>query len=166
MTKMSINQLTQITGHLKGEGMSAARDKAAAISRLLSVAQSLGIADKDAKTLLDAESAVDGCKLADKLKRMAIPPAPEKEEEPMNTTAAEKPVEEAKKRGRAASNAGRTLVAKVETNPRREGTHGHKSFSIILAAGKKGIKHEDYIAAGGRNNDLAWDIEHDSVSIS
>lgn len=48
-----------------------------------------------------------------------------------------------------------------KTNPRREGTHGHKSFSLI----KDGMTHEQYIAAGGRNNDLQWDIDHGYVEV-
>lgn len=44
----------------------------------------------------------------------------------------------------------------VKENPRREGTHGHKSFNLL----KDGMTYDEYIAAGGRNNDLRWDIDH------
>lgn len=48
----------------------------------------------------------------------------------------------------------------VIINPRRDGTHGHKSLSIIIASGSEGIKYEDFITAGGRAKDLAWDVSH------
>lgn len=50
-------------------------------------------------------------------------------------------------------------------NPRRPGSHGHNSMQIIINAGAEGIKYEDFIAAGGRSNDLNWDIAHDNVSV-
>ncbi len=53
---------------------------------------------------------------------------------------------------------GQKLFPKVKTNPRREGSHGFKSMSIILA--KPGISYEDYLAAGGRNSDIRYDIAH------
>jgi hypothetical protein len=39
-------------------------------------------------------------------------------------------------------------------NPRREGTHGHKSWSVI----KDGMSYADFIAAGGRAVDLRHDV--------
>ena len=69
------------------------------------------------------------------------------------------------KKGRSSAFEGRTIRAKVKENPRREGTHGHKSMAIILAAGDKGLSYDDFIAAGGRRVDLAWDFAHDAVEI-
>lgn len=40
-------------------------------------------------------------------------------------------------------------------NPRRPGTHGHRSWEIA----EQNPAIEDYIKAGGRMNDLRWDIE-------
>jgi hypothetical protein len=72
------------------------------------------------------------------------------------------------RRGRKSVYAGRIIIATVEPdqdgsifNPRREGTQGFRSMQIILVAGQ--ISYEDYIDAGGRNNDLAWDIAHGSA---
>lgn len=48
----------------------------------------------------------------------------------------------------------------VVINPRKEGSFGHVSLGIIIAAGDKGISYEDFIKAGGRSKDLAWDIDH------
>lgn len=45
-------------------------------------------------------------------------------------------------------------------NPRRPGSYGHTSLQIIIDAGDAGITTEDYVKAGGRMNDLHWDIDH------
>lgn len=49
----------------------------------------------------------------------------------------------------------------VKDNPRKEGTHGHRSFALI----KDGMTVEAYLTAGGRNNDLRWDIDHKFVEL-
>lgn len=69
------------------------------------------------------------------------------------------------KGGRASSMAGKTLFAYSKENPRREGSHGWKSYNI-LAAKLDGVLYEDYIAAGGRGNDLRWDIDKGWVTLS
>lgn len=66
-------------------------------------------------------------------------------------------------RGRKSQYSGMRLKATVETNVRREGTHGFKSLGILIAAGKEGILYEDYLKKGGRLNDLVWDINKDHV---
>ncbi len=53
------------------------------------------------------------------------------------------------------------LKKEVRTNPRREGTHGHHSFEVV----KNGMTYEEYIACGGRNRDLAWDVEHGYIRL-
>lgn len=53
---------------------------------------------------------------------------------------------------------GKAIHLLVKDNPRKAGTHGHRSFEIVQK--QPGITYEAYIAAGGRNNDLRWDIEH------
>lgn len=68
------------------------------------------------------------------------------------------------KRGRVSQFSGMKLKPTVETNVRREGSHGHKSLQLIIAAGKDGILYEDYIAKGGRLNDLSWDIDKGNVT--
>lgn len=50
----------------------------------------------------------------------------------------------------------------VKDNPRRKGTWGWKSFNLI----KSGMTYEQYLAAGGRRNDLAWDVRHKNVKVS
>lgn len=78
--------------------------------------------------------------------------------------------EAAAPRGRTSNLAGHKLVANVAldadkspVNPRRVGTHGHKSMAIIIKAGKAGITTEDFIKAGGRMNDLHWDVDRERV---
>lgn len=68
-------------------------------------------------------------------------------------------------KGRKSSNADKLLTTTLTENPRRAGTFGHTSFAIILKAGAKGIRYEDYIAAGGRSNDLAWDVTKGNVIV-
>lgn len=63
---------------------------------------------------------------------------------------------------------GKTLRAVAKKNPRNpsakgKGT-GYDSFDIILK--KPGIKFEDFIKAGGRLKDLAWDVDHKQVKVS
>ncbi len=53
------------------------------------------------------------------------------------------------------------IFRKTKDNPRREGTWGHKSFALI----KDGMTYEAYKAAGGRNNDLMWDVEHGHLEL-
>lgn len=71
------------------------------------------------------------------------------------------------RKGRNSMFDGRTFCAKpgLTTNPRREGTNGYKSMDIILKAGTKGIKYEDFLAQGGRRVDLAWDLMHENVVV-
>jgi hypothetical protein len=54
--------------------------------------------------------------------------------------------------------AGKAIHLLVKDNPRKAGTHGWRSFEIVRK--QPGISYEAYIAAGGRNNDLRWDVEH------
>lgn len=53
--------------------------------------------------------------------------------------------------------AGKTLFALKEVNPRRAGTFGFKSYEILQGK-PQGVPYEDYLKAGGRAKDLAWDI--------
>ena len=66
---------------------------------------------------------------------------------------------------RSSKFADKVIKNKSAKNPRREGTHGHRSMEIIMKAGKKGITYAAYIEAGGRNNDLNWDVEKDNVEL-
>lgn len=56
---------------------------------------------------------------------------------------------------------GKVIKKLVVDNPRREGTHGHRSWELI----KNGMTYEAYIEAGGRPNDLKWDLDREWVSV-
>jgi hypothetical protein len=58
--------------------------------------------------------------------------------------------------------AGKPLFAKFKANPRKPGSHGHRSYSVVLR--KPGITYEEYLAKGGRNTDLRWNIAHDFIT--
>lgn len=64
-------------------------------------------------------------------------------------------------RGRKATAAGKRLFATVDANPRRANSHGHRSLQMILD--NPGITAEDFVAKGGRNVDLRWDISKGNV---
>jgi hypothetical protein len=66
---------------------------------------------------------------------------------------------------RTSQHSGKVIFTNLKDNPRREGTFGWHSFEIVRAAGKRGVKYEDYRAAGGRPNDLQWDIDHGYVEL-
>lgn len=51
----------------------------------------------------------------------------------------------------------------VEENPRKKGTHGFRSFQILLDGGEMSVA--EYILRGGRRNDLAWDLDHGWVQV-
>lgn len=76
-------------------------------------------------------------------------PQPEKKGEKKRILPAENP-------GPRSQYSGKKIYKLVDKNPRREGTCGWKSFNLI----KDGMTYEQYKAAGGRNSDLAWDIDH------
>jgi len=69
-----------------------------------------------------------------------------------------KSVNDKKKRGRASGYEGKMIKAACDKNPRRENTHGFNSMAILLNADGP-VSYEDYLHAGGRRQDLAWDIE-------
>lgn len=46
-------------------------------------------------------------------------------------------------------------------NPRRQNSHGHRSLQIIID--NPGITTEEFLAKGGRSNDLRWDLAHGNV---
>jgi hypothetical protein len=51
---------------------------------------------------------------------------------------------------------GKSILPIKSHNHRRMGSHGFRSFQIILDS--PAISYEDYLAKGGRLVDLRWDI--------
>jgi len=76
----------------------------------------------------------------------------EKSAEPKNKSA-----------GRKSEFYGKKFHAIYETNHRRENTHGHKSFQIILDNGF--ITYDDFISKNGRAVDLRWDIKNGKIQV-
>ena len=62
---------------------------------------------------------------------------------------------------KASAFSGKIIRRLVKENPRRKGTHGHKSWNLL----KNGMTYEQYIEAGGRRGDLAWDAERKNVEL-
>jgi hypothetical protein len=71
------------------------------------------------------------------------------------------PTTEKSTRGRTSSLAGKTIVKLSAENPRREGTNGWKSWNLIT----EGMTYEQYVAAGGRRVDLAWDLKAGHIEL-
>lgn len=65
------------------------------------------------------------------------------------------------KRGRTSKYSGKVINKLVDKNPRKEGTSGHKSWSLI----RNGMPYDAYIAAGGVRRDLEWDLAHKWVEL-
>jgi hypothetical protein len=55
---------------------------------------------------------------------------------------------------------GKMIEAICKENPRRAGTGGFKSMQILIDANGP-ISFEDFLEAGGRRVDFAWDLEYD-----
>jgi hypothetical protein len=53
---------------------------------------------------------------------------------------------------------GKFIFPLKETNPRRAGTFGFKSFEIIKGR-IEGVPYAEYLERGGRAKDLQWDID-------
>lgn len=78
-------------------------------------------------------------------------------------------------RGRPKTGAGKKLFAEPSLlqqdhesvgapgyiNTRRAGSHGYRSLQIVID--NPGITTEEYVAKGGRMNDLRWDLAHGNV---
>lgn len=58
---------------------------------------------------------------------------------------------------------GKELWPTCKENPRKEGTWGFKSYSIIME--RPGIKYEEFREAGGRLNDLQWDFARGRIEL-
>jgi hypothetical protein len=63
--------------------------------------------------------------------------------------------------GRVSEFSGKVIRKLVEKNPRKEGTKGFESWSVL----RDGMTYDKYIEAGGRRQDLAWDLAHKWVKM-
>lgn len=69
----------------------------------------------------------------------------------------------AKSGGRISVFAGKKLFPLVDGNDRRTDSHGQRSMNIIL--NHQGLTYEEFLASGGRRQDLAHDIDRKRVEI-
>lgn len=68
-----------------------------------------------------------------------------------------------KQSARPSKFSGKELWPTCDVNPRKEGTWGHKSYSIIMD--RPGIRYEEFLEAGGRLNDLQWDFARGRIEL-
>lgn len=78
--------------------------------------------------------------------------------------------------GRQSSYAGKRIYSLCKDNPRRTWSvsrktgdsqvpFGYRAMQLVIDAGENGITYEDYIAQGGRPNDLKFDLAKEHVEI-
>lgn len=184
---LTLKQTDVLTAALRGSEYRRSSDKDAAFTKLLRAvmdrlgeegAKEIAMQMIEAKSVEEAEAIlarnsdeVDAPATAEEpaveteeteAAEAPAPAAPEVEtsaEEPsVAATQAASPEEVRSSRGRSSSFAGKKLFPVAGAKPRRPGTHGERSLGIIQA--QPGISYEDFIAAGGRRVDLAWDVDH------
>ena len=138
------------------------QDKITAARALIALAQAkaLKMIDTESENPMNDVAEVKAV-VPKKAKVVKAAKAPKAEKSPKSEAA-----EGNGRRGRNSMFDGRKFKAKdgLTTNPRRAGTNGFTSFEILLA-NPEGLQYEDYLAAGGRRVDLAWDLAHDNVAV-
>lgn len=85
----------------------------------------------------------------------------EKKESNRKAPAGEKAPKEPKQPRKQSSSDTQVIVKLRDDNPRKQGTHGWNSWELI----KKGMTVAEYLEAGGRRNDLAWDVDHHWIEL-
>jgi hypothetical protein len=75
---------------------------------------------------------------------------------------AKKSVKKSAPAGRKSAFSGKKINKVAKENPRRKGSIGFKSFALI----KNGMTYEQYLEAGGRRQDLAFDLTAGHVKLS
>lgn len=75
-----------------------------------------------------------------------------------------KTAEAEKAKGKRSKYSGTNLWYVHETNKRQAGSWGNKGMQIIID--QPGISYEDFVKAGGRTVDLAWDVDRNNVVFS
>ena len=157
-TQISISQIRALSAILAGEkSLPRRKDRDAEVKRFVALAERSKSIDAFIK-LIDNKTG-DYAKLSALAEKNAAKPTSVKPATPAAPATG-------KGRGRKSHFVGKVIHTKVDENPRHEGGHGHRSMSIIIKAGKKGIAYDDFIKAGGRSKDLAWDQARDRVELT
>ncbi len=170
--ELSRNYLTELDNGLTGGDKKPAKDVNAAINRLFTTLEKLtdeATATKLMDRLKKAKDEAEGTDIvaealtAPKSDKPAKAP---KAEKPAKEPKAPKPPKAPKAEGSSKPRAKANMTIHVATaegvNPRRTGTNGWHSFEIVRK--NDGLTYAAYIEAGGRPNDLAWDIDHGFVT--
>lgn len=142
---------------LDKEPIKGFRDKATAAKALMALAQAKAV------SMIEKESENPMSEVAEEVKAVA----PKKAKVVKAAKAANAEAADGNgRRGRNSMFDGRKFKAKdgLTVNPRRAGTNGFNSFEILMA-NPDGVNYEEYLAAGGRRVDLAWDLAHDNVVV-
>ena len=157
---LTAENIRAIASAAAGKKLRALKTIKAEKNRLNKTAEKLSLTDDEKRPLQEAIHAGDTDKAVQvaEILYAAHNPEPEATDEP----AKEKP---ARKKRQGKKFAGKVLRNTGDTNPRREGTWGWKSWNIIQEAGPDGISFEDYASKGGRSNDLDWDIKKGNTVI-
>lgn len=144
LTQLSMQDLVRMHNTVRPEKpITKFSDRATANKRMWPVVEYLADTNPDKETPMAAKAKKGAAKGAKKVK--AAPTLKNGET----------------KRGRRSQYDGMVINKLVDKNPRKEGTSGHKSWSLL----RSGMKYEDYIAAGGVRRDLEWDAERKWVEI-
>ena len=147
-------EITTLAAKITGHKFPRASTKQAAVNRLVKALGDDKRADgvfkqlRKVTTFKDAERIIERLKMED----TQMNAAPVKKAKATKTKAPKEP----RANGGRSQFAGKTLYPNVESNPRRPGSHGHKSLEVIIAH-PDGISVDDYVAKGGRTKDLRWD---------
>ena len=118
---------------------------------------------KEIETMTTVKETIAAVKKTKAAKAEKAPKAPKA---PKAEKAAAPVKEKAEKAPRKSEYAGMKIYPAefLAENPRREGGFGYKAMDFIL--NNPGATYEEYIAAGGRRQDLAWDLEKGHVTLS
>lgn len=181
-TNLSTAQITALTSLIVGMNQNRPENKTKGISRFeaacterfgvdgASVAEAILSQPNVEAAMEKAKGLIEGHEGVIKSREAATvftgdnrPDQPQSKEDKMSDT--ETQTEDAPKTRAARKSAftGHALFPATEENknPRREGTHGHKSFEVIRE--NPGITYEDFLEKGGRLVDLKWD--HDRANV-
>lgn len=88
-------------------------------------------------------------------------PVPEPEPEPIDNPKEVKKMSDVTNGTRARRNDADVIRVTVDKNPKREGSEAHDRFALY----RDGMTLAEYVAAGGRRSDLAYDTKHGFVTV-
>ena len=120
---------------------------------------------KENAIVIDEQEQTNQAEAEAPAKKTRQPKAPKEPKQPKAPKPPKEPKQdaEAKAGSRFSKNSVANIFAQCDVNPRREGSHGHRSMEIVMNS--PGINVSEFIEAGGRIVDLRWDLDHGNVRI-